>query len=100
MRWILLIVAIAAFAVAFTSGSPGLMGAGMVIGCGSLFGLALAMASARISQNAQSETTLFVDPEINALRAKANRAHSRPLATPARTDAPDGSDKANPPGIG
>ena len=97
MRWILLIVAIVAFAVAFTGGSPGLMGAGMVIGCGSLLGFALALVSARISQSAQSETALFVDPEINALRAKANLTRARSAATPARSAAPAQSDNADPP---
>lgn len=78
MRWVLLVVAIVGFAVAFTAGSPGPMGLGFALGCIGLLGFGLTLAAARIAQNAQSETVLFIDPEISALRAKANLA--RPAA--------------------
>src|SRR5579883_380266 len=74
MRWILLVVALAGFAIAFTTTSPGLMGLGLLIGCGGLLFLGFALAASRIAQNAQPETTMIVDPEIAALRAKANLA--------------------------
>jgi len=81
MRWILLVVAIVAFAVAFTTGSPSLMGIGLILGCGGLLGFGLALAAARIASTAQPETALIIDPQISALRAKANLARSGAAAS-------------------
>lgn len=78
MRWILLVAAVAGFGIAFTTTSPSLMGLGLIFGCGGLLGFGFALAAARIAQTAQSETALIVDPEISALRAKANLAKSAP----------------------
>ena len=89
MRWILLVVAIVAFAVAFTTGSPGLMGIGLVLGCGGLLGFALSLAAARIAFTAQPEAALIIDPEISALRAKANLAKAGAAASPQPITAPD-----------
>ena len=72
MRWILLVATIVGFAVAFTTTSPSLMGIGLILGVGGLLSFAFALAAARIAQNAQPETTMIVDPEITALRARAN----------------------------
>src|SRR5581483_7710944 len=72
MRWVSLVVAIAGFGVAFTTASPSLMGIGFVLGCCALLALGLGLVAARIAQNAQPETTLYIDPEISALRAKTN----------------------------
>ena len=88
MRWILLVAAIAGFGIAFTTTSPSLMGLGLLFGCGGLLGFGLSLAASRIAQTAQSETILIVDPEIRALRAKANLAKSAPQ-TPAPTLASD-----------
>lgn len=74
MRWVSLVVAIVGFGVAFTTASPSLMGIGLVLGCCSLLAFGLGLVAARIAQNAQPETTLYVDPEISALRAKAKLA--------------------------
>lgn len=81
MRLIMLVVAVAGFAVAFTTTSPGLMGLGLILGCGSVLGFGLALAASRIAQTAQPEATLIVDAEISALRAKAKQAKSAAIAT-------------------
>jgi len=89
MRWILLVVAIVAFAVAFTTGSPGLMGIGLVLGCGGLLGFALSLAAARIASTAQPEAALIIDPEISALRANLAKAGAGAAASPQPITAPD-----------
>jgi hypothetical protein len=71
MRWIMLLAAIAGFAVAFTTKSPGILGLGLLFGIGGLLGFALAWASARIASTAQPANVLIIDPEVSALRAKA-----------------------------
>lgn len=88
MRWILLVAAIAGFALAFTTSSPAAMGVGLLLGCGGLLAFGLAFASARIAQHAQPETALFGDPEIRALRAKAERAKAT-LRAPQQSAAAD-----------
>lgn len=74
MRWVSLVVAIVGFGVAFTTASPSLMGIGFILGCCALLTFGLGLVAARIAQNAQPETTLYIDPEISALRAKAKLA--------------------------
>lgn len=74
MRWVSLVVAIVGFGVAFTTASPSLMGIGFILGCCALLAFGLGLVAARIAQNAQPETTLYIDPEISALRAKAKLA--------------------------
>lgn len=76
MRWISLLVAIAGFALAFTTKSPGMLGLGLVAGFGGLLSFALAMAAARIAETAQPDTALIVDAEINAIRARARQAQA------------------------
>lgn len=96
MRWILLIVAIAGFAVAFTTSSPSLMGVGLILGCAGLLGFGLALAAARIALTAQPEVALIVDPEISAMRAKANLARSATAASRSSAIAPDADAVADP----
>ena len=98
MRWILLVVAIIAFAVAFTTGSPSLMGIGLILGCGGLLGFALSLAAARIASTAQPEAALIIDPEISALRAKANLAKAGAAVSRQPIIAPDhsGDSESNP----
>ncbi|WP_330885245.1 hypothetical protein [Rudaea sp.] len=85
----MLVVTIVAFAVAFTTGSPSLMGIGLVLGCGGLLGCGLSLAAARIASTAQPEAALIIDPEISALRAKANLAKSGAAVSPQPIIAPD-----------
>jgi hypothetical protein len=88
MRWILLIAAIVGFAIAFTTPSPGLMGLGLIVGCVGIFGFGLSLAAARIAMNSQSESMMIADPDIRALRAKAQASKSA-KATPATDSGPD-----------
>lgn len=88
MRWVSLAVAIVGFGVAFTTASPSLMGIGFVLGCFALLAFGLGLAAAKIAQNAQPETALFVDPEISAMRAKAKLAKSNATAPRAAVAAP------------
>lgn len=93
MRWILLIAAIVGFAVAFTTRSPGLMGLGLLLGCGGLICIGFALAASRVAMTAQSETTLNIDPEIRALQAKAAAAKSA-TTHPAKAGSIDSSNSA------
>lgn len=97
MRWILLAATIVGFGVVFTTGSPSLMGVGLIVGCGGLLGFGLALAASRIAQTAQPEATLIIDPEISALRTKANLAKSAPRIPAPAADRPAAGDPNNSP---
>ncbi|MEP6940580.1 MAG: hypothetical protein ABI846_12525 [Rudaea sp.] len=73
MRWIMLLLAVAGFALAFTTKSPGLLGFGLLVGVACSLGFCLALAAARISANAQPESMLIVDPEVSSLRARTQK---------------------------
>ncbi len=73
MRWILLFVAIAGFAVAFTTKSPAVLGIALVVAVICSLGFVLALAAARISSNAQPESMLIIDPEVTTLRTRTQR---------------------------
>ena len=73
MRWILLLLAIAGFAAAFTTKSPGVLGFGLAIGVFCSLGFVLVLAAARISATAQPESMLIVDAEVNSLRTRTQR---------------------------
>ena len=73
MRWIMLLLAIAGFALAFTTKSPALLGFGLLVGLFCSLGFCLALAAARISANAQPESMLIVDPEVSSLRARTQK---------------------------
>ena len=73
MRWILFLLAIVGFAVAFTTKSPGVLGIGLAVGVFCSLGFVLALAAARISANAQPETMLIIDPEVTSLRTRTQR---------------------------
>jgi len=73
MRWIMLLLAIAGFALVFTTKSPALLGFGLLVGLVCSLGFCLALAAARISANAQPESMLIVDPEVSSLRARTQK---------------------------
>ena len=98
MRWILLVVCIVAFAVAFTTSSPSLMGIGLILGCVGLLGFGFSLAAARIASTAQPEAALIIDPEISALRAKANLAKSGAAASRPTAIASDHGNDTDPNG--
>jgi len=73
MRWIMLLLAVAGFVLAFTTKSPALLGFGLLVGLVCTLGFCLALAAARISANAQPESMLIVDPEVSSLRARTQK---------------------------
>jgi uncharacterized protein (DUF58 family) len=73
MRWILLLLAIAALAVVFTTKSAAILGLALAVCLFSSLGFVLALAADRISANAQPETMLIVDPEVSSLRTRTER---------------------------
>ena len=86
MRWILLLVAMGAFALAFSTKSPGLMGFCLVLGVGLLFAALFAFASERIASTSRPDTALLTDKDINALRKSVRKPAPSPPATPPAAD--------------
>jgi len=82
MRWILLIVALAAFALAFTTKSSGLMGLCLVVGFVGLFAALFAFAAERIASTSRPDSTLLTDKDINVLRASVRKAASKSSTAP------------------
>ena len=78
MRWILLLLAFAAFAVAFSTKSPGLMGFALIAGIGLLFGAVFAFAAAKIEATSRPDATLLTDKDITALRMSVRKATPKP----------------------
>lgn len=95
MRWFTLIVAIAGFALAFTTKSPGLLGLGLVTGFGGMIGFTFALAAARIAATAQPDAALIVDAQVSALRKQARSQNAgapmTQLPSNAARDAADAS---------
>jgi predicted lipid-binding transport protein (Tim44 family) len=96
MRWLLLLIAVVGFAVAFTSGSPGLLALGLLIGLAALFGFTLAMAAARIAETAQPAANLIADAEVSAMRARANQKKKAALTQPQTAHRLSAEDQGNP----
>jgi hypothetical protein len=83
MRWILLLVALGAFVLAFSTNSEGLMGFLFVLGFGALFAAVLAFAQEKIASTARPDAALLTDKDISALRASMHKP-----ATPASSPPP------------
>ena len=82
MRWILLLLALGAFAIAFTTKSPGVMGFCLVAGIGLLFATLFAFAAAKIDATSRPDSTLLTDKDIAALRASVRKAAPKPTPPP------------------
>ena len=82
MRWILLLVALGAFALAFSSRSEGLMGFLFVLGFGALFAAVLAFAAEKIASTARPDAALLTDKDINALRASMHKPAAPAASSP------------------
>lgn len=83
MRWILLLLAFGAFALAFSTKSAGFMGLCLVVGFVALFAAVFAFAAAKIEATSRPDTTLLTDKDISALRASMRKpatAGSSPTA--------------------
>ncbi len=96
MRWLLLLIAVVGFAVAFTSRSPGLLALGLFVGLAGLFGFTLAMAAARIAETAQPAANLIADAEVSAMRARAHLKKKAALAQPETARRLSAEDQGNP----
>jgi len=73
MRWILLVVSLAAFALAFSTKSASVLGFCLVLGFGTLFAALFAFAAEKIASTSRPESVLLTDKEINALRASMRK---------------------------
>jgi high-affinity K+ transport system ATPase subunit B len=81
MRWILLLLAAGAFALAFSTKSTGLMGFCLVVGIVLLFVVLFAFAAAKIEATSRPDAALLTDKDINTIRASVRKAKA--AATPA-----------------
>ena len=83
MRWILLLLAFGAFAIAFSTKSAGVMGFALVVGIGLLFATFFAFAAARIESTSRPDAALLTDKDIAVLRASMRKPVPKPPAAPA-----------------
>ena len=82
MRWILLLLALGAFALAFSTKSSGLMGFCLVVGLVALFAAVFAFAAAKIEETSRPDVALLTDKDISALRASVRKAQKAPEPVP------------------
>ena len=94
MRWILLLLALGAFALAFSTKSTGLMGFCLVVGFVTMFAALLAFAGAKIEATSRPDVALLTDKDISALRASVRKAQKPPEPKSAMP-APDSDMQAN-----
>lgn len=73
MRWILLLLALGAFALAFSTKAAGVMAFCLVAGFGLLFAALFAFAAAKIEATSRPDTTLLADKDISVLRASMRK---------------------------
>lgn len=74
MRWVLLLLALAGFALGFSSRSPGSMGLGFVLGFVFLIAAFFAFAAARVAENSRPDSALLTDKDIATLRASMRKS--------------------------
>ena len=86
MRWILLLLAFGAFALAFSTRSTGLMGLALVGGVVLLIAALFAFAAAKIEATSRPDAALLTDKDINALRASVRKAKPAQPPAPAPLD--------------
>ena len=82
MRWILLLLALGAFAIAFSTKSPTVMGLSLVVGLGALFAALFAFAAAKIEATSRPDSALLTDKDITALRASMHKPAPKPTEPP------------------
>ncbi len=76
MHWILLGIAVAAFAGAVFAPSQGVLVLALIVGFVTLFCGFIAMVSSRIAERARPDTTLLTDADVNALRKSVREARA------------------------
>jgi hypothetical protein len=83
MRWFMLLVAIAAFTLAYSTKSAGLLGLCLLIGFVGLVISFLGFAAARVAATARPDAALLTDRDIATLRASMKKPQPpRPPAPP------------------
>jgi hypothetical protein len=82
MRWILLLVALGALALAFSANSAGAMGFWFVLGIAGLFAAVLAFAAEKIASTARPDAALLTDKDLSALRASMHKPAAPASSSP------------------
>ena len=82
MRWLLLLVALAAFSLAYMTKTPETLGIAVLVGIVSLVGSFLGFAQARIAATARPDAAMLSDKEIAALQNAVRNAKKNPSAPP------------------
>ena len=76
MHWILILIAVIAFAGAVFAPTQGLLVFSLIVGFICLFAGFLTMVSARIAERSRPDTTLLTDADVNALRKSVREARA------------------------
>lgn len=77
MRWLLLIVALAAFSLAYMTKTPETLGFAVLVGVIALVGSFLGFAQERISATARPDAAMLSDKEIAILRNAVRNANAK-----------------------
>lgn len=86
MRWILLLVAFGAFALAYSTKSPAMMGFCLVLGIALLFAALFAFAAEKIAATSRPDSVLLTDKDITALRKSMRKPEANAPPTPPAAD--------------
>ena len=78
MRWILLLVAVAGLALAFSAKTPGMLGLSLLLGIGCLLAALFGFAAQRVASSARPDVVLLTDKDINVLRASIRKPGTTP----------------------
>ena len=82
MRWLMLVVSIAAFSVCYVAKSTAAFGIAMVVGLVALVGAFLGFAQARIAATARPDAAMLSDKDIATLQSAVRNAKKNPPAAP------------------
>ena len=95
-RWIMLVLAVLGFMLAFMTKSPGLLGLGLLLGLIGVVGFVFALAADRVSANARPEAAMAAVEDLVALRKRTPASPRPPIQPPATTVFSDAErDRAN-----
>lgn len=81
MRWLMPVLTVFGFALAFLAKGPGLLGLGIVLVFVGLFGTVLSVAAERVSASARPDSAMASPDVLAAMRTPRTAATARP--TPA-----------------
>lgn len=93
VRWALLLLSLVAFALAFQTRSPGVLGLSLAVAIFALVGSFLGFANARMQSQAQDqfsrETAIIALTQGKAAKERQQRAAAPPASRPASRPAPN-----------